>query len=98
MDRSIHYRYGQVHRIGDYSIPQRLLERIRKHLEIQVKKVFQVLWLGDSPPTGKLVWHGEVCFEASSRKKAKKVIEKICRDNKKAEYEVALTIREVYRP
>lgn len=64
-----------------------------------MKKVYQVLWLGDTPPEGKLIWHGEVHSEASSRKKAQKIIADLCKKHKNAkDYEVILSIREVWKP
>lgn len=63
-----------------------------------MKKIFQVVWLGDSPLAGKEVrWHNEAVSQHFSYKAAKKSVKKLLRKYKDERFDFSVMIREVWK-
>jgi hypothetical protein len=63
-----------------------------------MKKIYQVVWLGDSPSSGKVImWHNEHVSQHFSRKEAKKAAKKLLRQYKDESHDFSIMIREVWK-
>lgn len=63
-----------------------------------MKKIFQIIWIGNSPLSGKEVrWHNEPISQHFSKKTAQKAIKKLLREYKDERSDFAVMIREVWK-